>query len=74
MDDHVYRFKVITRSVTKTTMGMGVVVTVTVLVGEGDHLSMSGTLSMTEAEWLPLAAVLKQGLGDRAQFEEIFRR
>ena len=73
MDDHTYKFRVITRSETKTPMGMGVVVTVTVLVGEGEHLSLSGTLSMTEPEWMPLAAVLKEGLGDRAEFEEIAR-
>ena len=73
MDDHTYKFRVITRSETKTTMGMGVVVTVSVLVGEGDHLSLSGTLSMTESEWLPLAAALKAGLPGRVEFEEIAR-
>ena len=74
MDEHRYRFRVITRSETKTPQGMGVVVTVTMLVGEGDHLSLSGTLSMTEAEWVPLAAALREGLGDRVEFEEIDRR
>jgi hypothetical protein len=73
MDDHTYKFRVITRSETKTTMGMGVVVTVSVLVGENDHLSLSGTLSMTEPEWLPLAAALKEGLRGRVEFEEITR-
>ena len=73
MDDHTYKFRVITRSETKTTMGMGVVVTVSVLVGEGDHLSLSGTLSMTEPEWLPLRTALQQGLEGRVQFEEIRR-
>ncbi|MGH2754259.1 MAG: hypothetical protein ACRDLB_07465 [Actinomycetota bacterium] len=73
MDDQAYKFSVITRSETKTPMGMGVVVTVSVLVGEGEHLSLSGTLSMTESEWLPLAAVLKKGLGHRVEFEEIAR-
>jgi len=74
MDDHRYKFRVITRSETKTAMGMGVVVTVSLLVGEGDRLSLSGTMSMTEGEWLPLAAALKEGLQDRVEFEEIDRR
>ena len=73
MDDHSYKFRVITRSETKTTMGMGVVVTVSLLVGEGDHLSLSGTLSMTEQEWLPLRAALEEGLQGRVEFEDVVR-
>lgn len=51
-------------------MGMGVVVTVSVLVGHDDHLSLAGTLSMTEPEWLPLKAALVKGLGDDVAFDE----
>jgi hypothetical protein len=72
MDEIRYRFRVLTRSETHGT-GMGVVVTVSILVGKGDQLSLSGTLSMTEAEWLPLKGALQQSLGERVEFEEIRR-
>lgn len=74
MDEEVrYRLRVVTRSETRTRMGMGVVVTVSLLVGHGDRLSLAGTFSMTEAEWLPLARALKEGLGDSVEFEELKR-
>lgn len=65
-----YKLKVITKSETHTKMGMGVVVTVNMLVGNGDTLSLAGTLSMTEEQWLPLRRVLAEGLGDDVEFEE----
>lgn len=65
-----YKLKVITKSETHTKMGMGVVVTINMLVGHGDTLSLAGTLSMTEEEWLPLRRVLEEGLGDDVEFEE----
>lgn len=70
VDDHRYKLRVITKSETHTKMGMGVVVTINVLVGHEDKLSLAGTLSMTEPEWLPLKAVLEEGLGDRVEFVE----
>lgn len=70
MADQHYRFKVVTKSETHTPMGMGVVVTVSLLVGHEDKLSLSGTLSMTQEEWLPLKAALEAGLGDAVEFEE----
>ena len=69
-DDSRYKLRVITRSETRTKMGMGVVVTVNLLVGHGETLSLAGTLSMTEEEWLPLRRVLADGLGDHVRFEE----
>lgn len=51
-------------------MGMGVVVTVSLLVGRGENLSMSGTLSMTEEEWRPLRTALEKGLGEAVEFQE----
>lgn len=73
MDDHHYRLRVVTKSETKTKMGMGVVVTVNVLVGHEDKLSLAGTLSMTEEEWLPLKEALAQGLRERVEFVELDR-
>lgn len=69
-DDSRYKLRVITRSETRTKMGMGVVVTVNLLVGHGETLSLAGTLSMTEEEWLPLRRALADGLGDNVRFEE----
>lgn len=68
-----YRLRVITRSETRSTQGMGVVVTVNLLVGHGETLSLAGTLSMTEGEWLPLKRALAEGLGEAVEFEEIAR-
>lgn len=68
-----YKLRIITRSETRTKMGMGVVVTVNVLVGHDETLSLAGTLSMTEEEWLPLRKVLAEGLGDAVGFEEVTR-
>ena len=68
-----YKFKVITKSETHTRQGMGVVVTVTLLAGEPNRLSMCGTFSMTEAEWLPLKEALASSLGDDVSFDEISR-
>lgn len=48
--------------------------TINVLVGHGESLSLAGTLSMTEGEWLPLRAALSRGLGDAVEFEESDRR
>ena len=73
MDEYCYKFRVITKSETHTRQGMGVVVTVTLLAGEPERLSMCGTFSMTEPEWLPLKAALLQSLGDRVEFEEVDR-
>jgi hypothetical protein len=70
MGDYQYKFKVITKSETHTKQGMGVVVTVTLLAGEPNRLSMCGTFSMTEAEWLPLKQALVSGLGEDVSFEE----
>lgn len=69
-DESRYKLRVITRSETRTKMGMGVVVTVNLLVGHGETLSLAGTLSMTEEEWLPLRRALADGLGDHVRFEE----
>lgn len=71
MEDQRYKFRVVTKSETHTPMGMGVVVTVSLLVGHKDKLSISGTLSMTQEEWLPLKAALESGLGDTVEFEEL---
>ena len=73
MGKYKYKFRVITKSETHTKMGMGVVVTVSMLAGEDDRLSLCGTFSMTEPEWLPLAAALRQSLGDDVQFEAVER-
>ena len=70
MGDYRYKFKVITKSETHTKQGMGVVVTVTLLAGEPNRLSMCGTFSMTEAEWLPLKAALQSSLQDDVEFED----
>ena len=73
MGDFRYKFKVISKSETHTRQGMGVVVTVTLLAGEPERLSMCGTFSMTEPEWLPLKTALLSGLGDEVEFDEIRR-
>jgi hypothetical protein len=73
MGAYRYKFKVITKSETHTRQGMGVVVTVTLLAGEPNRLSLCGTFSMTEAEWLPLKAALAAGLQNDVEFEEISR-
>jgi hypothetical protein len=74
VDDFHYKFRVITKSETHTRQGMGVVVTVTLLAGEPGRLSMCGTFSMTEPEWLPLKKALDISLGDAVEFEDIDRR
>jgi hypothetical protein len=71
--DYRYKFRVITKSETHTRQGMGVVVAVTLLAGEPGRLSMCGTFSMTEAEWLPLKAALVEGLGGDVEFEDLDR-
>ena len=73
MGDYRYKLRTITKSETRTRQGMGVVVTVTLLAGGPDRLSMCGTFSMTEQEWLPLKAALRRGLGDDVEFDETSR-
>ena len=45
-------------------------VTVNVLAGTGAHLTYSGTLTMTEAEWTHFVEALRAGLGDRIEVDD----
>jgi urea transporter len=65
-----YKFVTIARSETNTHKGVGVVVTVSVQAGTDEHLSLCGTLTMTEPEWDALAQVLKTGLGGAVDFDD----
>ena len=73
MGTYRYKFRVITKSETQTRQGMGVVVTVTLLAGEPERLSLCGTFSMTEPEWLPLKAALQSSLGEDVEFVDELR-
>ena len=65
-----YGFTVLSRTKTNTDAGMGIVVTVSMLVGEGSNLSLSGTISMTEAEWERFVEGLRAGLGADVEIDD----
>jgi hypothetical protein len=65
-----YKLTVLSRTKTNTEAGMGVVVTVSLLVGPDENLSLSGTISMTEAEWERFVEGLQAGLGADVEIED----
>lgn len=65
-----YKLTVLSRTKTNTEAGMGIVVTVSLLVGPDGSLSLSGTISMTEAEWERFVEGLEAGLGPDVEIED----
>jgi hypothetical protein len=65
-----YKLTVLSRTKTNTDAGMGIVVTVSLLVGPDENLSLSGTISMTEAEWERFVEGLEAGLGSDVEIED----
>lgn len=64
---HNYEFRIIARTEPNTEMGVGVTVTVSVLAGSAGHISLCGTLTMTEPEWETMADALTSSLGETVQ-------
>jgi hypothetical protein len=69
VERHRFRFVVLGRYPARM-KGNATAVTVNVASGEADHLVHCGTLTLAEAEWDDLLAVLRAGLGERLEVED----